>query len=91
MKANRPRTYPQKATHSPGRDTHIQCVKAADLGRGKLGSGENWFTVVVIKLLNRGRLFATPWTAARQLLCPWDSPGKNTGVGSHCLLQGQSS
>ena len=21
-------------------------------------------------------------------LCPWDSPGKNTGVGSHCLLQG---
>ena len=22
------------------------------------------------------------------LLCPWDSPGKNTGVGSHALLQG---
>ena len=22
------------------------------------------------------------------LLCPWDSPGKNTGVGSHFLLQG---
>ena len=21
-------------------------------------------------------------------LCPWDSPGKNTGVGCHCLLQG---
>ena len=21
-------------------------------------------------------------------LCPWDSPGKNTGVGGHCLLQG---
>ena len=21
------------------------------------------------------------------LLCPWDSPGKNTGVGSHSLLQ----
>ena len=20
--------------------------------------------------------------------CPWDSPGKNTGVGSHSLLQG---
>ena len=20
------------------------------------------------------------------LLCPWDSPGKNTGVGSHALL-----
>ena len=23
-----------------------------------------------------------------RLLCPWDSPGKNTGEGSHSLLQG---
>ena len=23
-----------------------------------------------------------------RLLCPWDSPGQNTGVGSHSLLQG---
>ena len=22
------------------------------------------------------------------LLCPWDSPGKSTGVGCHALLQG---
>ena len=22
-----------------------------------------------------------------RLLCPWDSPGKNTGVGIHSLLQ----
>ena len=21
------------------------------------------------------------------LLCPWESPGKNAGVGCHCLLQ----
>ena len=26
------------------------------------------------------------WQPAR-LRCPWDSPGKNTGVGCHCLLQ----
>ena len=26
------------------------------------------------------------WPA--RLLCPWDSPGKNTGVGSLSLLQG---
>ena len=26
------------------------------------------------------------WSA--RLLCPWDSPGKNTGVGCHALLQG---
>ena len=23
-----------------------------------------------------------------RLLCPWDSPGKNTGVGCHASLQG---
>ena len=34
-------------------------------------------------------LFATPWTVAHtRLLCPWDSPGKNTGVGCHSLLLG---
>ena len=25
---------------------------------------------------------------AAGLLCPWNSPGKNTGVGCHFLLQG---
>ena len=30
-----------------------------------------------------------PWTVAwGWLLCPWDSPGKNTGVGCRFLLQG---
>ena len=33
-------------------------------------------------------LSVTPWTGACQLLCPWDFPGKNTGVGCHFLLQG---
>ena len=26
------------------------------------------------------QLFATLWTVAHMFLCPWDSPGKNTGV-----------
>ena len=30
----------------------------------------------------------TPWTVTHQLLCPWDSPGKNTGVGHHAFLYG---
>ena len=33
-------------------------------------------------------LFATPWTVATRLLCPWGSPGKNARVGCHALLQG---
>ena len=32
--------------------------------------------------------FATPWTLAARLLCAWNSPGKNTGVGCHSLFQG---
>ena len=31
---------------------------------------------------SRVQLCATPWTAAHH---PWDSPGKNTGVGCHFL------
>ena len=35
---------------------------------------------------------AHPWwamiTSVTQLLCPWNSQGKNTGVDSHSLLQG---
>ena len=34
------------------------------------------------------QIFETPWTVACRLLCPWVSPGKNTGVGFHFLLQG---
>ena len=34
-------------------------------------------------------LFATLWTTqTARLLCPWGSPGKNTGVSCHTLLQG---
>ena len=36
------------------------------------------------------RLFVTPWTVAARLLCAWDFPGKNIGVGCHFLLQGSS-
>ena len=32
------------------------------------------------------QLFVGPWTVACRLLCPWDSPGKYTGVGCHALL-----
>ena len=40
------------------------------------------------KSLSHVRLFATPWTVAHQFLYPWNSPSKNTEVGSHSLLPG---
>ena len=33
-------------------------------------------------------LFATPCSVATRLLCLWNFPGANTGVGCHFLLQG---
>ena len=33
------------------------------------------------------QLFVTPWTIAARLLCPWASPGRNTGLDFHFLLQ----
>ena len=48
--------------------------------------------IVVIKcaqLLSHIQLFMTPWTHKESsgLLCPWDCPGKNTGLCCHFLLQ----
>ena len=43
--------------------------------------------LLLLSRFSRVRLCATPWTAAYQPPHPWDSPGKNTGVGCHFLLQ----
>ena len=45
-------------------------------------------TFVKVKSLSHVWPFVTLWTVAYRLLCAWDSPGKNTGVGCHFLLQG---
>ena len=49
-----------------------------------------WRKTLLLLLLShvsRVWLCATPYTAAHQAHRPWDSPGKNTGVGCHFLLQ----
>ena len=43
---------------------------------------------VCAQLFASVQFFATPWTVTHRVLCLWDSPGKNTGVGCHSLLQG---
>ena len=43
---------------------------------------------VKVKSLSHVLLFVTPWTVAHQAPPSMDSPGKNTGVGCHFLLQG---
>ena len=44
------------------------------------------FPVRVLSRFSCVRQFGNP----TRFLCPWDSPGKNTGVGCHALLQGLS-
>ena len=55
-------------------------------------SGTVWvplsWELSIVQSFSRVQLFATPWTVAHQVLCPWGSPGKNTAVGCHFLLQG---
>ena len=38
--------------------------------------------------LGHVQLFVTLWTIAHLASCPWNSPGKNTGVACHFILQG---
>ena len=45
------------------------------------------YMLLLLSHVNRVRLCVTPQTAAHQTPRPWDSPGKNTGVGFHFLLQ----
>ena len=45
--------------------------------------------LLLLSCFSRVQLFVTPWTRQpARLLCPCNSPDKNTGVGSHSLLQG---
>ena len=39
------------------------------------------------KSLQSSPTLCDPIDGPTRLLCPWDSPGKNTGVGCHFLLQ----
>ena len=43
---------------------------------------------VLLSRFIRAQFFGTLWSVALRLLCPWDSPDKNTGVSCHALLQG---
>jgi len=43
---------------------------------------------VLCSVAHHVQLFATPWNVLARLLCPWNFPGKNTGMDFHFLRQG---
>ena len=53
-----------------------------ELSQTALVGSKGYVCMLVAKLC---LTLCDPMGPAR-LLCPWDSPGKNTGVGCHCLL-----
>ena len=90
----------RKQIFLPGRETHTLWSHVVTfLVHGCLLSKTEQcvqYTIVCVKSIfacslscfSRVRLFANLWTVAHRLLYPCDSPGKNTGVGCHALLQG---
>ena len=48
----------------------------------------NIFNKCECVLTHLSQTLGTPWAVARQAPRPWNSPGKSTGVGCRCLLQG---
>ena len=50
-------------------------------------SGFRMERLLLLSRFSHVQLCATPYMAAHQAPRPWDSPGKNTGVGCHFLLQ----
>ena len=60
------------------------CVFFHNIGKSLVLHSENdSFSLSVMSDSSQPHRLRTPW-----LLCPWDSPDKNTGVGCHALLQG---
>ena len=53
----------------------------------KLTTWTKKHVLLLLSHFSRVRLCVIPQTAATRLPCPWDSPGKNTRVGCHFLLQ----
>ena len=59
-----------------------------EIGLGGMARHRVLTSACVLSHFSRIRLFVTPWTVAPRLLCPWDSPGKSTGVDCRALLHG---
>ena len=46
------------------------------------------FACMCVKLLQSRPTLCSPMDCSKPSSCPWDFPGKNTGVGWHALFQG---
>ena len=89
--------YNLPATSSMGTRRLLYLITPCVLGRkekGEMWHQETCSSISSIRTVMRVRMClvallvsdsGTPWTVARQVRGPWDSPGKTTGVGCHAL------
>ena len=61
---------------------HILVIGHPPVSVSQLRKLHWWFSCCCVQLLRSHELLSA------RLLCPWDSPGENTGVGCYFLLQG---
>ena len=68
-------------------DKQLPCVHIIPLGHGSKRNSASHNSCCCCCSVVAGALRPHGLQPAR-LLCPWDSPGQNTGVGCHALLHG---
>ena len=61
---------------------HQQAQKNNKIGKLTRTNCHPWLVSVTCQVQH----FAIPWLQPARLLCPWNSPGKNTGGGCHFFL-----
>ena len=54
----------------------------------KIGYGQRFLNILNVRISVVSNSLQDHGPQSVRLLCPWNSPGKNTGVGIHALLQG---
>ena len=66
------------------------CLLFLILFHCRLSQGTEYSSLCYAMRVSHSGVSDSPWPHGLQLVrfpCPWDSPGMNTGVGSHSLLQ----
>ena len=80
---------PFVSLHDQGRSTLDRCYVQHNSPKESPQKGQvNVFLSSVTSVMSNS--LQSHGLQPARLLCPWESPGKNTGVGCHALLQGIS-
>ena len=83
-----PSPHPQPGLKPKGTKSMIPTLMQIKREKSLGQRSHTQMPMCVLSCFSRVQFFATLWTVTRQAPLSWDSPGKNTGVGYHALLQG---